>query len=318
MGKVTDAKWLVDLAFGSGILSRDGVNYAIRCPACNDSRKGKKKLIVRLDDTRYHCWVCGLKGSSIKSLVTKFRPDLAEKVKGVAFKGANKPLQEVRYEQVKLPDNFEVLGVTNNRDPDIVATKKYLMRRGLTERDIMRWRVLGSPVGSFRRRAIIPSFDSDGSLNYFVARAIDVTTVLRYKNPKVPREDVIFNEIDINWCKPITLVEGVFDAIKCPENTIPLLGSSLSKKSRLFKKIAEHQSKCVVALDPDLRMKAFKLANLLKGAGCQVDIIFAPDGKDFGDLTKHQVTTIISNSQPYTDMMRISYKISKMHTGSII
>ena len=317
MGKSIDIRRLIDLAFGSGVLSRDGVNYAIHCPSCNDTRQEKKKLIIRLDDTRYHCWVCGLKGSNVKSLIGKFRPDLIEKLGYAKFvKSGPAPVPEVR--ELSLPEGFEVLGVTPSKDPDITATKKYLRRRGLSNSDIMRWRILGYPFGKFRRRAVIPSYDATGKLNYFVARAIDDTIAMRYKNPKVSKESVIFNEIDIDWRKPIVLVEGAFDAIKCPENTIPILGSSISKTSRLFQEVLKHQPHCVVALDPDLRMKAYKLATLLVGTGCKVDVIFAPEGKDFGDLSQEQATSIIANSKPYTDMMRLSYKIRKLRSGSII
>ena len=177
---------------------------------------------------------------------------------------------------------------------------------------------MASPDGSFRRKAIIPSFDNEGNLNYYVARSIDDLGSFRYKNAKVSKEKVIFNEIDIDWKKPLVLVEGVFDAIKCPENTVPILGSSLSNRSNLFKKILEHQTSCIVALDPDLKMKAYKLASLLRSTGCLVRIAFAPPGKDMGDLSKKETSKILSLSKPYTDMMRLTQKISEIQSGSSI
>ena len=310
MDKSIEARRVIDLAFGSGILSRDGINYAICCPSCNDVRKDKRKLIVRLDDGRYHCWVCGLKGVHIKSLIGKFRPDMLERTQRLRFQKSTAVQLELE-ETVELPKASMMLGLVKHRDPDMIATKKYLDRRGLTEADITRWRILGLASGKFRRRALIPSYDDTGRLNYYVARAIDSDVYLKYKNPKVSKENIIFNEIDVDWTRPIILVEGVFDAMKCPENAIPILGSSLSKRSRLFRKIVENQSTCIVALDPDLKLKAFKLADLLLGAGCEVKITFAPDGKDMGDLCKQRVAQLIS-------MMRISYKISKMRSGSVV
>ena len=310
-----DIKRVLDIAFGPGTMSRDHINYALRCPACDDSRRDKRKLEVRLDDARYHCWVCGIKGSDVRFLIRKYRPDLIEKSETLKFQKINDtPEEEINL--LEIPKGSSLLGCAHLRDPDMLATKRYLIRRGLLEIDLMRWRILGSPIGEFRRKAIIPSFDEDGKLNYYVARSIDNLDAFRYKNAKVSKSTVIFNEIDIDWSKPIILVEGVFDAIKCPENTIPILGSSLSKKSRLFAKISIHQTPCVVALDPDLKTKAYKLASLLRSTGCSVSIVFAPEGRDFGDLGKDEVIKIISKAQPYTDIMRLTHKISEIQSGS--
>jgi DNA primase len=225
---------------------------------------------------------------------------------------------ETEEPEVTLPEGYSSLALTRHLDPDLVAAKKYLERRGLSRLDVARWRVLAVTTGQYRRRVIIPSFDDAGRLNYFVARSIDADAYLKYKNPKVPKDDVIFNEIDIDWSMPITLVEGVFDAMKCPPNTIPILGSSISMRSKLYKKLIKHQPKCTVALDPDLKAKAFKLAKMLKGTGCDVEVAFAPDGLDFGDMKKQHVVEALNAAERYTDIMRISHKISEMRSGSII
>ena len=47
---------------------------------------------------------------------------------------------------------------------------------------------------------LIPSFDSSGNLNYYVARSIDDLGSFRYKNAKVPKENVIFKQICMNNC----------------------------------------------------------------------------------------------------------------------
>ena len=89
------------------------------------------------------------------------------------------------------------------------------------------------------------------------------------------------------------MVEGVFDAIKCPENTVPILGSNLSKRSRLYQMIVKNQTPCTVSLDPDLKTKAFKIAHLLYSAGCDIKVAFADEGKDLGDLNKERARSIL-------------------------
>ena len=319
MSIAKDIKGLLDSAFGMGILSRDRVNYSVNCPECKDSRKSKKKLVVRLDDSRYHCWVCGVKGKNVFHLIAKHRQDLVQGVKKSDFSsGKFSELEETPVEKVNFPSNTVAVSSGRNRDPDLKASLNYLKKRGISRCDIMRWRVVSCTSGTFRRRVIIPSFDSEGEINYFVARTIDADVKMKYQNAKVSKEEMIFNEIDLDWDQEMFLVEGVFDAIKCPENTVPILGSSLSSRSRLFKMLAKNQTPCVVSLDPDLKKKAFKLADLLSSAGCSVKIAFAPPGKDLGDLTKDEALSVLSSAKKYSDMMRITHKIREIKSGSVL
>ena len=88
----------------------------------------------------------------------------------------------------------------------------------------------------------------------FIARSF-VGHQRRYLNPPTDR-DIVFNELNIDWDEPIILVEGVFDAIAAGENAIPILGSTLREKSRLFQAIALHDTPVYMALDQDAEKKA--------------------------------------------------------------
>ena len=317
MSTTQDLRSILIKAFGVGELSRDGINYSVRCPLCKDSRREKRKLVIRLDDARYHCWVCGAKGTNVKRLIAKYRPDLVDKIENTRFK-KNEQQEEEEETILSPPDGSQLLGVCKSSDPDIKSTRRYLQNRGLTKSDMLRWRILVCPSGEFRRKVIIPSFDIEGNMNYYVSRTIDDHNKIKYRNAKVSKEKVIFNEIDLKWDREMNLVEGVFDAIKCPENTVPILGSSLSKRSRLYKMIAKNQTPCIVSLDPDLKTKAFKVAHLLYSTGCDVKVAFADEGNDLGSLSKGQARSILANAQPYSNMMRISHKIAALRTGSIL
>ena len=312
---VTKVRSLLDISFGRGRASRDGINYELPCPSCDDRRSEKKKLIVRLDDFRYHCWVCGIKGKDIWRLVQKIKPQLADQLP----KGIKKITQvsNVEYEEsIELPAHL-VPVFWPSKDPDVVAVKNYLIKRGLSIENIARWRVMTSKTGRFRRHAVIPSFDLDGNVNYYLGRAIDDVT-MKYRNAKISKKNVIFNEADIDWTRPITLVEGVFDAIKCPENTIPILGSSLAKSSRLYQKIVAKQSNVIISLDPDLKTKAYDLAERLLTDGCTVFVTFAPPGKDLGDLSFKAAKRIIDTSTRYTSYVRLTHKIGSISSGSLV
>ncbi len=306
---------LLDVAFGKGRVSRDGVNYELPCPSCRENRSEKRKLVVRLDDFRYHCWVCEIKGKDVWRLVQKTNPHLSGQLPSGVNKIKKIIIEEIE-EKVTLPSHL-VPVFWPSKDPDVISVKNYLLRRGLTLEKIARWRIMSTPVGRFRRHAIIPSFDDEGDLNYYLGRAIDNVT-MKYRNSKTSKKNVIFNEVDIDWSNSITLVEGVFDAIKSPENTIPILGSSLSKSSRLYKKIVAQQSNVTISLDPDLKEKAFNIAETLFSDGCTVSIAFAPHGRDLGDLSFKEAKRVIDSSIKYTPYMRLTHKIGSMRSGSLV
>ena len=116
-------KLLLVKAFGKGERSRDGINFALSCPVCNDSRKEKKKLVVRLDDSRYHCWVCGTKGKDVRWLIKKYRPALSDHFKDLKF---NTEKKSDHQELIQLPKDCIFLADYSGRDPDILGVINYL------------------------------------------------------------------------------------------------------------------------------------------------------------------------------------------------
>ena len=68
----------VEAVFGRTSVSSDGINCAVSCPSCNENKKVKLKLVIRLDDGRYQCWVCGIKGGNIAYLASKYRKNADE------------------------------------------------------------------------------------------------------------------------------------------------------------------------------------------------------------------------------------------------
>lgn len=305
----------LESVFGKSILSGDGINCAVSCPSC-DKKKSKRKLVIRLDDGRYHCWVCETKGSNISYLAKKYFSDCADVLHAFS-KGRLKQLEPTVQQQIQLPKGAFFIG-NDSRDPDHLAAINYLKARGLSKGDIFRWRMLVSSTGRFRRRIIIPSFSEEGQLNYFVSRAIDADKKPKYVNSYVPKKEVVFNEIDVDWTKPVVLVEGVFDAVKSPENTIPILGSSLSRNSKLFHLLTRHACDVTVSLDPDLKSKALDLASQLSKAGCNVKVCFAPNTKDLGSMSKKEVVKVFQSAKYFDPMQIIRHKINGIKSGSII
>jgi DNA primase len=165
----------------------------------------------------------------------------------------------------------------------------YLKKRGISRTDMIRYDIGYCPNGSYSGRIIVPSYDDNFNLNFFVSRSIFEEDTLKYKNPKWSKDVIGFDSF-INWDEHITLVEGVFDAISARYNTIPLFGklmSNLLKEKILLRK----PPKVIVALDNDARKDALNISSYLVANGINVSIINL-EQKDVNEVGFKEFTSI--------------------------
>jgi hypothetical protein len=106
---------------------------------------------------------------------------------------------------------------------------------------------------------------------------------MKYKNPDIQKEMIIFNESLIDWTKKIYLVEGVFDSIFL-DNSIPMLGKYIS--DLLFNKIYDLKCEVTIVLDGDAWDDA---ENLYHRMNCgklmgKINVVKLPKDKDIADL----------------------------------
>jgi hypothetical protein len=223
----------IQSVFGACVISRDGINIAVQCPSCGNENHFKKKFSIRIDTDVCHCWICGLKAKSLSPILRKYFSKIYLEEYHRKFRDQKSYTEfdeaPTVFERVVLPDSFTLLSLSeNSKDPDIRSAVNYAYARGLTKRHLWYYKLGTCASGRFRRRVIIPSFDFEGNLNYYVARSIDKLEKRKYINSNVPKIEIIFNEINIDWSKELTIVEGPFDLMKCNDNATCLLGSDLS------------------------------------------------------------------------------------------
>ena len=270
------------------------------CPFC---KHHKPKLSVNIDKNVFKCWVCDFRGKNIYYLVKRFasfeqqqewlritnQTDIRDFE--VMFSGSYQ--QEKLKQKIDLPENYKPLfGATSYLYSQ--RPLNYLRKRGIDHKKILEWKIGYCDEGEYKNRIIIPSFDCEGDVNYFVSRAYDGSHK-KYKNPPVSK-DIVFNDLLIDWSRPVILVEGIFEA--CHElNMIPVLGSTLSEYSELFEKIVENQTPVYIAFDHDARDKEMKLISNLLKYGLEVRKIKSPKEKDLGELTKKEYCEIKQNSE---------------------
>ena len=305
-------------ALGACTLDRKGINAAFRCPECGGSKK--QKFIVRIDTGQYHCWVCDARGASVAKVLRKLSPETAARWEGVAGSHQRRFIDEVvEAPKVEIPMGFRLLAESlDSRDPDVRDCLDYVSGRGLGIREMWYFRLGYVKRGRLSRRVIMPSFDSEGSINYWTARTIDDRAIGKYINPSIPRGEFIFNELNLDWRREITLVEGPFDLTKCDSNATAILGSNISRKSALFQAIARNRTPIVLALDSDMPEKQHKWAKALSEFDVQVRVLNLNGHKDVGEMSKQEFLEAKSKARLWDKFQGIINLSRIMRSGSIL
>jgi len=303
-------------AFGDAKVARDGKNVAVKCPSCGEK---KKKFSINIHTWMCHCWVCGIKSKNLYYILKKhIGESTAIRFKSQAGKiTIDEKIDDCSLQIVELPENTIMLASYSGLDPDILATRAYCTRRGVTVRSMWYFKICVSKSPQFRRKVIIPSFDKSGKLNYFVSRTIDRNGFPKYINSKVKKTNIIFNEMNIDWQKEVSIVEGPFDLIKSDQNSTCILGSKLSEKSALFNKIVENKTPILLALDADMKSESHKIAKSLSSFGVSVRIMDLRGKLDVGDLSSDEFKKLKINSTTWSSDMGLKYKIRSIKSGSI-
>lgn len=287
-----------------GSCYKSGEEHLFHCPKCDHD---KKKLSVNIDKNVWKCWICDYRGNNLSRLVKRHGTFLQKQewlkyTNTIDISSSLEDLfdnKEEEEEKVKIDLPKEFCSLANKNLP--LSSKeplKYLHSRGITDKDIVKWKIGYCKKGEYKNRIIVPSFNEDGDLNYFIARAYGKEWP-PYKNPNVSK-DIIFNQLYIDFKNDLVLVEGVFDAVKA-ENAVPILGSSLREDSKLFEEIVKWDTTIYVALDPDAERKAMKLIQSLLLYGIEVYKIDVTGYKDVGEMSKEEFKKRKSEAKPITN-----------------
>ena len=280
--------------------------YYFFCPRCEHH---KRKLAINIRKG-YHCWVCDWSGRNIYRIIRQFGTT-DDKYEWKAFnqqieieKFADKlfgPKENEKQAEISLPNAFISLA-NKNLPTTSIYPLNYLKSRRIGKKDIMKWKIGYCPRGKYGGRVVIPSFDDQGEINFFVTRSYD-RNWKKYMNPEVSK-DIIFNHPYVDFDEDLVLVEGVFDAIKAGDNSVPLLGSTLTEYSKLFGEIIRNDTPIYLALDPDAVKKTNKLISLFLKYDIETHLIEVSPFNDVGEMKKsefleHKKSALFLSSDNY-------------------
>lgn len=261
------------------------------CPVCTEIKglsngDGKGNLEINYERHLYKCWSCGEThgthgplGKLFDGYASKQQKKLYNLIKPDEFKKEDKKRNRLR-----LPEGYTLFKDSNPRFIPHIEAYRYLQSRGITDEIIEKYKIGYTVKGDFAFRIIVPSFDKDGVLNYFVGRAW-VNKKMKYKNPpSVPKDEIIFNEHLIDWDKDIYLVEGVFDSFFL-DNPLVMLGKKMSQLI-LENLYTRANANIIICVDGDAWVDGLKMYNELNGGRLynRVQIVKLPSDKDVCDL----------------------------------
>tara|TARA_B100000767_G_scaffold230991_1_gene222253 strand:+ start:43 stop:984 length:942 start_codon:yes stop_codon:yes gene_type:complete len=281
------------LGIGTSMKNDEQAHY---CPFCHHH---KKKLQINLKTQQWHCWVCDAKGKRIQRLLKRLNVNTHKLKKIYEIYGDDYVIYSKETEdekvELRLPSEFKsLLKVPDGFNPTFKKVVEYAKQRNLTTEDIRRYNIGYCDGGHYAGRIIIPSYDSDNRINYFIARSVFPDESFKYKNPPVSKNVIMF-ENQINWDEPITLVEGVFDAMAVKRNAIPILGKFIPKK--LNEKIYKKGVKSInIFLDEDAQGQALHYTMQFANQGINTKNII-PIGKDASDMGFSEVNNKLKESK---------------------
>lgn len=281
-------------------------NYAFHCPKC---KHRKRKLEINVEYEAYHCWVCEFKGKNLYSLfkyvrassnqfqklnsIKGYSPVDIEKndLKNRIFNISSSKIEEKKNE-IKIPPDAKYIYHSQN-DFDRKNALSYLLEdRGFKFEDLIRYNIMYMNKDSYKfpNRILIPSYDINGKINYYFTRTF-------YKDDNRPkflnsggsRRNIIFFENFLDFNRPLSIVEGGFDAMKVRINSTPTLSKTIN--DGLLEKIIFYNTPINLMYDYDVffgeRKISRKLVNQLEyllNHNIFVKIVEMPKDKDPGNL----------------------------------
>ena len=300
----TEVVTILNKALKQSAKIRKGTDAVYFCPVC---KHYKRKLEINTVTGKYHCWVCGLSGTSLKTLFKKLG------LSGDYLSQIYKNTESYR----KLPQNdiSAILEIFSEKKTDVVEqlmmpkefrsfydeeltlvgrhALKYLKSRNITKYDVLRYNIGYCEGGQFHGRVLIPSYDSSGHLNFYSTRSVFEDAKMKYVN-SFGSKDIIGFEMFLDYNQPITLVEGAFDAIAIRNNAVPLFGKTLSNKLKSAI-ICNTVPKVNIVLDNDALADSIRISEFLLKNSIETRLVKL-DGKDPSEIGFAKTWELIENT----------------------
>lgn len=316
-------EWLAEENFQPELVEED-TEITVCCPLCGDDRP---RLYVSTESGQFICFHCheegnfhqflmrvgdmsGSKAMSLKSEFTTTDPQ-------DWFDAPPKLVTPKNDAILRLPPSFKLI---DHNTPDEYL--RYLEYRGVSVELAMAKGIGYATSGKYAWRIIVP-VRNDGKLYTFIARtilaqcpncreAINDCVCQPRKFPKVltpetkegavPRLTLYNLDAVLKSKSPrVVVVEGVFDALRLPNEAVAVMGSSASRTQITLLTGLLRGRTCVLALDPDTAgyLGTVKVADALTAELIQVSVATLPEGEDVGSLDSAELARYLNQARRY-------------------
>jgi hypothetical protein len=276
-----------------------GEQLQVNCPRCQERDgllypDGKYNLEINTAKRVFRCWKCdepkfsGSLGRLIKTFGSYTDYEVYKSYASI-FQDYDFSEDEKEFVQVKLPEEMIYFSQMDPSNADHFEAYNYIINdRQFSREIVLKYRLGFCITGKYGGRVIVPSFDQQGEVNYFVGRKYKDELRQKFMNPDVDKRRFIFNEGMVNWDSTIYLVEGPFEMLSFPVNIVPMLGKDLLEA--LFFKLKEMKPNVVILLDPDAFKSSvelfYQLHSIYIGEEEKVKLVKLPTEDDLDDLRK--------------------------------
>jgi len=277
----------LEAKLGSG--RKSGWNIYFDCPFCNDTRR---RMGVEIRKQIFGCFNCNA-GGTLSALFREIGVERRARI--VPERVIGEPEFQSGLNRIDLPEHYTPIG-NPVRGFLMRRAVTYLQNRGLGMDWIVKHNVGYCPDGPYIDRVIFPMFHH-GDCVYWVARSIIPDVKPKTKHPAGVRRPVWTFEPPRKSARRLIIVEGLFDAIPCPDS-VALLGSTASR-SQLDFLLKLRPKEYILMFDGDKAGidGAVKLGTRLQErTEAPVTVVELPDGLDPADLrTEENLRPFIEN-----------------------
>jgi hypothetical protein len=314
-------KEIISTAFGRIKDNRHGDQIQVNCPHCaklynNYEPDYKYNLEINLSKRVYKCWKCEISGPIAKLLKYYTRKDVynnyLENFDEVDYKIHYDEVEDEIYKEVILPKEYIPFSKMDKDLPSHLEAYNYVKyTRNISDKIINELNIGFCEEGYYKNRILIPSYNKYNKLNYFITRTY-TNDKISYLKPKI-NQDIIFNEHKLDWNSTVYVVEGVFDYISIPINTLCLLGKEFIPY--IFEKVINHKPSLVFILDSDAIKQTIKYINIFENMSLNnIKFVELPNKYDIDELRlkigdNNLPQYILEHSKKLTDLDIIKYQV---------
>jgi hypothetical protein len=312
-------KDIIKTAFGEIRDHRNTDQIQVNCPHCaklynNYEPDEKFNLEINLTKKIYKCWKCEISGPIPKILkyyakkaIYQFYNDNFDSFNFIQTNNEDDDI----YIEVILPKEFIPFSKMDKDLPSHLEAYNYLKyTRNIDDNIINKLNIGFCDEGYYKDRIIIPSYNIKGKLNYFITRTYTNHPVT-YLKPKI-NQDIIFNENRLDWNSTIYVVEGGFDYISIPINTLCLLGKDFIPY--IFEMVVKYKPPLVFLLDADAMKQTIKYINIFENMSIKnIKFVELEKNTDIDEIRKkignnNLPKYIKDNAKILTDLEIIKYQ----------